>query len=401
MTMNKKLPIYKAEVDERDGTGIYAISFVEQPAVERNFVALARRAAREMKLQLNTHKQILSGVVLIPDQMIYRDPTSPTGECYISFSADDIEKIQAQMMRNGVALTRTTHQHEKPLRGNYLVECWTVADPKRDKAVALGLGELPKGTLCASYKVTDAKYWRDEVLTGNVKGFSLEGFFNFNQIAMNKSKATIGKGTKNSPIAAMFRSMAAFLDGDTEAQMDELDEEAAKDETGSLDPVLEGDLQDGGHVVIDETGYATVEGDPLPAGEHVLDDGNILVIDENSEMVLTTEESEEEGPEQAAAALRKANLSALLSKGKKVDPKAKERKANLSALLSKGKKTAAPQDAKDRKIARLEAKIAALGKQESTGKARQKVEAAANGPMKRFELAAQAIKSRQERSSGK
>lgn len=175
--MSNKIPIYEAKLGREDTDGIYAMSFVDIPANESNFIAL--RKARIVKVNLNRSKQILTGVVLVPDQLIYRNDTN-LGEYYIKFTASDIEKIALKMMKTGLALNNTTHQHESPLEGNYLAELWIVEDPKSDKAAALGLGELPKGTLVASYKVDNAKYWRDEVLTGNVKGFSLEGIFNFN-----------------------------------------------------------------------------------------------------------------------------------------------------------------------------------------------------------------------------
>lgn len=381
--MNKKIPIYNAQVGEADGTGIYAISFVESPAVERNFVALAKQAAN-VKLNLNSHKQILTGVVLIPEQLIYRNDDQ-MGEYYIKYSAQDIERIAIEMMRSGVALSSTTHQHEKPLAGNYLVECWTVADPKRDKAVALGLGELPKGTLLASYKITDAKYWRDEVLTGNVKGFSLEGLFNFNQIAMNKKQLTQGRAKaaakKPSKLSAFFAGVAAMLEGETEAAAEDLVDEAAKDETDSGEPFLVFTLADGGEVHVDADGFATLDGEQMPAGDHALDDGNVLVIDADGNMVITTDEPE--AGEAADAAVELAR-----QRGKQ--------------FFAKAKAPATKKDPNAAKIAALQKQIAQLKKAPSTGgKVVQKVEQAKDPKDMAFhERAALAIKSRQERRSG-
>lgn len=379
--MNRKLPVYAAQVDDADGTGIYAISFVDVPAVERNFVALTK--ARPVKLNLNSHKQILTGVVLIPEQLIYRNDDQ-LGEYYIKYSAQDIERIAAKMMRTGVALTTTTHQHEKPLAGNYLVECWTVADPKRDKAVALGLGELPKGTLVASYKITDAKYWRDEVLTGNVKGFSLEGLFNFNTIKMNKKPMTkaAAKAAVKTPnkVSAFFKSVAAMLEGETEAAAEDLVEEAAKDETDSGEPFIIFELADGGEVHVDADGFATLDGEQMPAGEHALSDGNVIVIDDAGNLVITTDEPEIVEPDEAAVELAKQRGKALFAKAKK--PVAK----NANAA----------------KIAALKKQIAQLQEAPSTGgKVVQKVQQTKDPKDMSFhERAAAAIRSRQERAAG-
>lgn len=379
--MNKNIPIYNAQVGEADGTGIYAISFVESPAVERNFVALAKQAAT-VKLNLNSHKQILTGVVLIPEQLIYRNDAQ-LGEYYMKYSAQDIERIAIQMMRSGVALSNTTHQHEKPLAGNYLVECWTVADPKRDKSVALGLGELPKGTLLASYKITDAKYWRDEVLTGNVKGFSLEGLFNFNKIAMNKKQVTQSRAKaaakKPNKLSAFFAGVAAMLEGETEAAAEDLVAEAAKDETDSGEPFLAFELADGGEVHVDADGFATLDGEQMPAGDHALADGNVLVIDADGNMVITTDEPD--AGEAAEAAVELAR-----QRGKQ--------------FFAAAKPAANKKDAKEAKIAALEQQIAQLKKTPSTGgKVVQKVEQAKDPKDMAFhERAALAIKLRQERT---
>ena len=107
--MEKKIPVYEAKIKGTDNTGIFAMSFVELPANESNFVTLKRQ--HPVKLSINKQKQVLTGVVLIPDQLIYRND-SQLGEYYLKFSISEIERIALKMMRTGVALTTTTHQHE-------------------------------------------------------------------------------------------------------------------------------------------------------------------------------------------------------------------------------------------------------------------------------------------------
>lgn len=315
--MNKKIPIFEATVSGFDATGIFAMSFVEFPANEKNFVALKRQ--QPVKLAIDKKKQILTGVVLTPDQLIYRSDDT-IGEYYLKFTAAEIEKIALKMMRSGVALATTTHQHEKPLKGNYLAELWIVKDPKRDKAVALGLGELAAGTLVASYKISEPSYWRNEVLTGNVKGFSLEGIFNFNSVKMKKNFKTAAeiaaeqkaaKKKKPGKTTAFLKKLVALLEGETVEETESLKEEAAKDETGSGDPYLIFDLAEGGEVWVDEDGYCTLDGEQMPAGEHLLDDGNYIVIDENGELVVTQPEADGAEPSEADVALARTRGKAF------------------------------------------------------------------------------------------
>lgn len=360
--MNKnKLPIYQAKVSLTDDTGIFAISFVDYPANESNFLALKK--ATQIKLNLNRSKQILTGAVLIPDQLIYRNDVT-RGEYYIKFSAQDIEQIAQKMMKTGIALNNTTHQHETGLKGNYLIELWIVQDSKRDKSVALGLGEYPKGTLMASYKVVDANYWKKEVLTGNVKGFSLEGYFNFNNINMNKNRKPAGKPAtkKGNPMAALLRSMAVMLEGDSTAAAEGIVEEAAKDETDSGEPVMIFELADGGEIWVDETGFCTIDGEQAPAGDHALADGNVIVIDDSGNLVVTQEEGDSADPE--TPAVDEATLSAAKATGK-------------AFLKTQGKKAPVKPGTNAAKIAELQAQIEKLKKTPSTKTAKAKVEAGA------------------------
>ena len=166
------IPIYNCIVEDgvNDITGIYAISFVDSPANEVDFIALKQEAKTPVYLNKNDQKQILTGVVLKPEQLIYRF-SEQLGEYYIKFSAEQIERIAQKMMKTGLALQHTTHQHEKPLKGNYLTELWIVENPELDKSKALGFQDLPKGTLMCSYKIEDSEYWKNEVMTGHVRRF--------------------------------------------------------------------------------------------------------------------------------------------------------------------------------------------------------------------------------------
>ena len=348
--MEKRIPVYECKILGTDNTGIFAISFVDAPANECDFVALSRH--RPVKLALDRQKQILTGVVLIPDQLIYRYDES-LGEYYLKFTAEDIEKIAQKMMKTGLALNTTTHQHEKPLKNNYLTEIWIVSDSKRDKAAALGLGELPVGTLMASYKIEDAGYWRTEVLTGNVKGFSLEGIFNFKSVSMKKDVKTAAKQaakkTKLTAFGLALQKMGlpVVLEGETEAEAESLVDEAAKDEMDAGEPFLIFELADGNEVWVDADGFATLDGEQMAAGEHALADGNFIVIDDTGMLVITQPEADGTDSEAAAAELAK---------------KTKLAKARAKQFLAK-------TGTKEAQIARLKAQIAELEKQPSADNA--------------------------------
>ena len=57
-----------------------------------------------------------------------------------------------------------------------VVESWIVEDATMDKSNLYGL-EAPKGAWVISMKVDDLDVWENECKSGNVRGFSIEGYF--------------------------------------------------------------------------------------------------------------------------------------------------------------------------------------------------------------------------------
>lgn len=316
------IPIYNCLINENpeDDSGIYAISFVDSPANESDFIALSKQQS-EVFLNKDPHKQILTGVVLRPDQLIYRKDYK-LGEYYIKFSTEQIEKIAQKMMRTGLALQNTTHQHQAPLKGNYLSELWIIEDPEKDKSRALGFSSLPKGTLMCSYKIADKHYWDTEIMTGNVKGFSLEGFFIQKPETQSNLKSNkLNKMNKKSKTTALLSRISRFF----------LDIQSAEkaDSTSSGIAYLIFTLADGKEVYVDKDGFTTLDGEQLPAGEHPLSDGNILVVDEDGQMIETKESSvKNNDPEQATAP------ESLQTAGKESVEALKKKIADLESKLS-------------------------------------------------------------------
>ena len=152
-------------------TGIEAISIVESPAIESDFVALKDQ---EIKLaEVDAEKRILMGALLIPNKPIYRN--GDEGEYYIYFSKDTISKASQLYLRNGNQNNSTLeHQHE--LNGLTLVESWIVEDKIKDKSRLYNLN-VPVGTWMGTVKVNNDEVWNEYVKTNKVKGFSIEGYF--------------------------------------------------------------------------------------------------------------------------------------------------------------------------------------------------------------------------------
>ena len=159
-------------IDENDEmNGVEAISVVENPAIEEDFVALK---SQELKLaEVDKEKRILMGAALIPNKPIYRRDGET--EFYIFFSKDTIRKASELYLKRGNQ-GEATLEHESKVEGLTLVETWLKEDEKHDKSVKYGL-EAPLGTWFVSMKVENDDIWNNYVKTGKVKGFSIEGHF--------------------------------------------------------------------------------------------------------------------------------------------------------------------------------------------------------------------------------
>lgn len=170
------MKIVELILDEQQlATGIDAISIVESPAIESNFIALNSQKF-EFKT-LDTEKRILLGPALIPNKPIYRNQelNGQKEEFYVYFSKATIEKAsQLYMMRGNQA--KTTIEHQFGVDGAIVVETWLKVDEINDKSIAYGFND-PVGTWYVAMKIVNDEIWNDYVKTGKVKGFSIEGFF--------------------------------------------------------------------------------------------------------------------------------------------------------------------------------------------------------------------------------
>ena len=158
-------------LDEDQEIGVEAISVVENPAIEEDFVALK---SQEFKLaEVDKERRILMGALLIPNKPIYRK--NGEDEYYIYFSKDTVLKASQMYLMQGNQ-NNATMEHQYEINGLSLVESWLVEDKVHDKSVKYGM-DLPLGSWVGSIKVNNDKIWNEFVKTGKVKGFSIEGYF--------------------------------------------------------------------------------------------------------------------------------------------------------------------------------------------------------------------------------
>ena len=165
------LPVYFIKIDDSldSNQGIDMVSLVDYPAIESNWVAMSN----EKKFTFNADKQMLYGAILIPNQPIYRF-SAEMGEYYVVFTEAEIIKLvrKFQAQQKTVNLNYQ-HKKDSQLSNAVIQEIWLTG--KTDKSQDLGFNFPPNTAMVGAY-IGDSKFWAEEVKSGNVRGFSIEGF---------------------------------------------------------------------------------------------------------------------------------------------------------------------------------------------------------------------------------
>lgn len=203
-------------VDDEDG-GIDAISLVEYPAIEENFVALSKQKI-EMKT-MNEEKRLVIGLALVPNKKIYRRQKGY--EYNITFSEATVRKAAEKYLKS-LKLHNATVEHEMEVGGVYMTESWIVEDTKKDKTALYGL-QAPVGSWAVSMRIENDEVWA-KVKAGEYLGFSIEGIFTeketlsaqeaevFEQIEelLNEYEESLGKTYSDYPQAARNNARRAL-----------------------------------------------------------------------------------------------------------------------------------------------------------------------------------------------
>lgn len=178
------LPVYKIKVNTslESNEGIDFISLVSQPAIETNWIAMATNL---VKVAFDKPKQLLYGPILIPDQYIFRSDAK-MGDYYVVFTAPEIEAIVRKFQSQQKTLNiNYQHQDNSQVKESVVQEIWLTGD--KDKSQDLGFN-LPKGSAFAVTHIGNSEFWAKEVESGNVRGYSIEGWLDMELNKQTKYK---------------------------------------------------------------------------------------------------------------------------------------------------------------------------------------------------------------------
>lgn len=173
----KKLKCYDVSLE----SDVFAISLVEEPAIEMDFIALAKQKPLQVFLE-REDKHMLVGAVLVPNKPIYRNQNGE--EFYVQFSSQTIEKLAHNFLMSD-RIYSFTEQHQDIADNIAVVESW-IKLSENDKSVDYGI-DAPIGTWFIEAKVDNDDLWA-KVKNGELNGFSVEALCNLEEINLKIQK---------------------------------------------------------------------------------------------------------------------------------------------------------------------------------------------------------------------
>jgi hypothetical protein len=167
------LPIYELKISDAE-TEVDYVALVDEPAIQRDFVAFNKA---QQKYQFNEEKRIISGPLMVPDMLIYRN-NELFGEHYVKFSAQTIKDIVVKFFKKKYqSNVNIMHDTALQVEGCTMFESF-ISDSERGILPMQGFEDMTNGTWFVSFYVDNNEVW-SEIKAGTFKGFSVEGLFGY------------------------------------------------------------------------------------------------------------------------------------------------------------------------------------------------------------------------------
>lgn len=288
------MKVYEVVFNEEQDKGVYALSCVDNPAMEDMWLTLADHPKTIQFSAVDEEKRLLLGAALIPNKKIYRNIEGE--EFYITFSEQTIEQTAHAFVKNGY-VNNSSENHDIKLEGVSVVQSWIVEDPTKDKSNVYGK-TYEKGTWVAMMKVEDDATW-EKAKNGTLNGFSIDGLFSLKEVTLKKD---INMSEVKKTILQELREAIGISKTEVKMGHVKLSDKKTKIE-------FEGDKPEIGMPVFLVLEDGSKE--RVPKGQHELENGEILHVDDNG---LVAEAHKEEAKEEVASEVKEEEMVAELSK---------------------------------------------------------------------------------------
>lgn len=186
--MMKNLPIYELTLDENT-EGMYAISLVENPAVESHFYMFSKENEKKLYTLADDKEHCILSCLVRTDFPIYRRDDDGY-EYYITFSKETVKQISEKFFQNGYQ-TNINLEHNDDMWANDKIQLREMFVKDSEKGLSpKGFEDIAEGSLFAVHHINDARLW-NECVKGTFNGLSLEGMFKPVETKQKKQKQEI------------------------------------------------------------------------------------------------------------------------------------------------------------------------------------------------------------------
>ena len=274
------MKLYDISIDPTDfETGLNAISLVENPAVEVDFLAFAKDESAVLQFA-DEERHIITGIALLADTPIYR--IAPDGtEYYVRFTKDCIRSLVEKYFKLGLTNSvNIEHKDNQFVDGVTMLESYII-DKERGICPS-EFASAPDGSWVVSYKVSNLDVW-NKIKSGEVKGFSVQGLFRIieTKLEMNSNKTEESEHQNKNNISLMSKlkeKIKALL----------MQYAAVSTDKGNL--IYNTDMLEVGSEVFveDENG----ENVPAADGEYMLEDGRTVEVEGGKVTEIKAKEDE-------------------------------------------------------------------------------------------------------------
>ena len=159
--------------DDSQELAIDAISLVNSPAIEQDFVFFGKEKNNLTFAKVDEEKRMLVSPALIPNKQIFRYDPNTDSDYYVYFSPETVRKASELYLKHNNH-HKATHEHSERVSGVLTVESW-IKEGDSDKSKMYGF-DLPNGTWFVKMKIENEDLWQ-KIKAGELKGLSIEGYF--------------------------------------------------------------------------------------------------------------------------------------------------------------------------------------------------------------------------------
>lgn len=173
------LPLYEGKIIDEE-CGMYAISLVDDPATESNFLAFSKD--RMTFTIANEEQRMVFGLVMASNLAIYRRDKSGY-EYFIIYRPETLRIMAEKYLKDGFQNTVDLNHDGVPVEGVNMVQMF-IKDTEKG-INPKGFEDYDDGSLFAQFHVENDEIWQ-QIKDGTFKGFSLAGLFSVEEAEFKK-----------------------------------------------------------------------------------------------------------------------------------------------------------------------------------------------------------------------